>query len=603
MDQHVEMSHMATRSCAPGVLDCGWPATPFGAECAAYNMQYPTPLYSAALIGTGTPIAILMSICIGGNDAANAWGSTVGSGALSLRHAVLLGAFGEWLGATLLGQGVASTIRKGVSDIDDPACWACGKCDSRMSVYAVGMLAALLGAALFLLGATFGRLPVSTTHAIVGGVVGMTLVGTSGVGCLNMGMDGLGGIVASWVLSPALAGLLAALLVVATNRLAVRSRSPVKRTLLLLPWLYALTVLVMVALTLITSRPTKALGAAVHVLAPLGCAIVTFVAVRAIVVPRVRASLQVHHPNAASGSGPSAIATVAVLASSGKAAGGSVGNGAGGAWAVEDDESTDARCSRSSSTRGRWVTATELSSVHITTDEGEGGGGGAAASPPPSPPLDPQRPTPLAAQDATPSEGGGFGGGGGGGGGADASSRPPAELAAVFVFRYLLVFVAFLESFVHGANDTANATSAFSALVVAYTNGLYACSLMEAPWWIMSCAGLFVGVGVVTLGHRVIQTIGSDLVAMDYQVGFAVELASTLSVVLATVVGGLPVSTTHCKVGAVVCVGLVTRGRKGVRLALLCRIVLAWVLTLPIAGALAAILTVAFRAAISTPYL
>ena len=86
---------MATRQCAPGVLDCGSPATPFGADCAAYNMQYPSPIYSAALIGTGTPVAILMSIGIGGNDAANSWGSTVGSGALSLRHAVLLGAFGE----------------------------------------------------------------------------------------------------------------------------------------------------------------------------------------------------------------------------------------------------------------------------------------------------------------------------------------------------------------------------------------------------------------------------------------------------------------------------------------------------------------------------
>ena len=129
------------------------------------------------------------------------------------------------------------------------------------------------------------------------------------------------------------------------------------------------------------------------------------------------------------------------------------------------------------------------------------------------------------------------------------SERPPAEAAAVFVFRYLLVFVAFMEAFVHGANDTANATSAFTAIWVAYTDGLYACSLVEAPWWIMLIAGFFVGVGVITMGYRVIQTIGTDLAPMDYHVGFCVELASTLTVALATVVGGLPVSTTHCKVG------------------------------------------------------
>ena len=115
--------------------------------------------------------------------------------------------------------------------------------------------------------------------------------------------------------------------------------------------------------------------------------------------------------------------------------------------------------------------------------------------------------------------------------------------------------------------------------------------------------GLFVGLGVVFFGGKVIQTIGSDLTALDYQVGFAVELASTLSVVLATVFGGLPVSTTHCKVGAVICVGLVTSGRQGVHFALVGKIVLAWLLTLPLAGGLAALLTLVFRAAISTPYL
>ena len=131
------------------------------------------------LIVSGSMIAIVMSICIGGNDAANAWGATVGSGAIPLRRALLIGGFGEWLGATLLGAGVSNTIQKGVSHPEDPACWACGYCDSRMSVYAVGMLAALIGACVFLLLATFGKMPVSTTHAIVGGVVGMTMVGTA----------------------------------------------------------------------------------------------------------------------------------------------------------------------------------------------------------------------------------------------------------------------------------------------------------------------------------------------------------------------------------------------------------------------------------------
>ena len=65
------------------------------------------------------------------------------------------------------------------------------------------------------------------------------------------------------------------------------------------------------------------------------------------------------------------------------------------------------------------------------------------------------------------------------------------------------------QSFAHGANDTANATSAFSAVYEAYTTGLDACALGETPWWIMSVAGAFVGLGLATLGYKVIQTVGN----------------------------------------------------------------------------------------------
>ena len=112
----------------------------------------------------------------------------MGSGAIPLGLAVTLGGFGEWLGATLLGYGVSDTIKKGVASTTDPACWACGYCHSGMAVYAVGMLCALLAAAIFLLLATLAAMPVSTTHAIVAGVVGMTMVGSAdmdGIGCLN----------------------------------------------------------------------------------------------------------------------------------------------------------------------------------------------------------------------------------------------------------------------------------------------------------------------------------------------------------------------------------------------------------------------------------
>jgi sodium-dependent phosphate transporter len=218
------------KTCARGVVDCAAPGTLLGETCADYATEYATPAGKGVMLGSGAAIAIVMAFCIGGNDSANSWASSVGSGAIRLRYALLLGGAAEWLGATLLGQGVSNTIQKGVSQTDDPDCWACGFCDSRMAVYAVGMLAALLGAAVFLLAATFGKMPVSTTHAIVGGVVGMTMVGAS-PSCLQWTWKGLSGIVASWVISPILSGVIAGAVYGLTNKLCVRpmpARTPAR---------------------------------------------------------------------------------------------------------------------------------------------------------------------------------------------------------------------------------------------------------------------------------------------------------------------------------------------------------------------------------------
>ena len=99
------------------------------------------------------------------------------------------------------------------------------------------------------------------------------------------------------------------------------------------------------------------------------------------------------------------------------------------------------------------------------------------------------------------------------------------------------------------------------------------------------------------MGHRVIRTIGKELTDINYQRGFCIEFASTLTVVLATVLE-MPVSTTHCQVGAVVFVGAAAFGPGSVRWGLFGRIVLTWVLTLPIAGLTAAAVTAALRPAI-----
>jgi PiT family inorganic phosphate transporter len=140
---------------------------------------------------------LYMAWNIGANDVANAMGTSVGSGALTIRRAIVVAAIFEFGGAMLVGGTVTQTIRKGIVDLDalggDPM------------VIAVGMTCCLLAAGLWLNLATYAGWPVSTTHSIVGAVVGFGLV-AGGFNAVNWGV--MGKIAASWVVSPLMGGLL-----------------------------------------------------------------------------------------------------------------------------------------------------------------------------------------------------------------------------------------------------------------------------------------------------------------------------------------------------------------------------------------------------------
>ncbi len=140
---------------------------------------------------------LYMAWNIGANDVANAMGTSVGSGALTLRGAIIVAAIFEFGGAMLAGGSVTNTIRKGIVDVDalggDPM------------VIAIGMTCCLLAAAIWLNVATYAGWPVSTTHSIVGAVVGFGLI-AGGFNAVNWLV--LGKIAASWVVSPLLGGVL-----------------------------------------------------------------------------------------------------------------------------------------------------------------------------------------------------------------------------------------------------------------------------------------------------------------------------------------------------------------------------------------------------------
>ncbi|MFQ6050181.1 MAG: inorganic phosphate transporter [Candidatus Hydrothermarchaeota archaeon] len=142
-------------------------------------------------------IAFYMAWNIGANDLANAMGTSVGSKALTVRRAVLVAAIFNFSGATLAGKHVTETIRKGVvnpSHINDP------------SMLAIGAFAALIAASLWITFATWKGLPVSTTHSIVGAVIGYGIV-VGGLGCVSW--KKVVHIVGSWIFSPLAGAVLA----------------------------------------------------------------------------------------------------------------------------------------------------------------------------------------------------------------------------------------------------------------------------------------------------------------------------------------------------------------------------------------------------------
>jgi PiT family inorganic phosphate transporter len=154
---------------------------------------------------------------IGANDVANAMGTSVGSGAITVKQAIIIAAIFEFAGAFIAGGNVTSTIRKGIID---PAPIAA---NPELLVY--GMLAALLAAAIWLMIATTRGWPVSTTHSIVGAIVGFGVVG---IGMHAVQWGKIGQIAASWVVSPVLGGFIALLLMLSIRKLILNADNPFK---------------------------------------------------------------------------------------------------------------------------------------------------------------------------------------------------------------------------------------------------------------------------------------------------------------------------------------------------------------------------------------
>ena len=173
--------------------------------------------YGSVLLIIAVVCGFLMAWGVGANDVANAMGTSVGSKAITIKQAIVIAAVFEFAGAYLAGGEVTSTIRKGIID---PSILA-----ETPHLLVYGMIASLFAAAIWLLVATINGWPVSTTHTIVGAIVGFAAVGIS-VDSVNWGK--VGSIVASWVVSPVLAGTVSFVIYMSVRRFILGSKTPVQ---------------------------------------------------------------------------------------------------------------------------------------------------------------------------------------------------------------------------------------------------------------------------------------------------------------------------------------------------------------------------------------
>jgi inorganic phosphate transporter, PiT family len=173
--------------------------------------------HGQTLIILAVMFGLFMTWGIGANDVANALGTSVGSGAISVRTAIIVAAIFEFAGAALAGGHVTETIRKGIINPELIA--------DRPDILIYGMLAALLAAGTWLALASVRGWPVSTTHSIVGAIVGFAVAGI-GVDAVNWGK--IGQIVASWVVSPLLGGGFAFLLMMSIRKLILGAQNPLE---------------------------------------------------------------------------------------------------------------------------------------------------------------------------------------------------------------------------------------------------------------------------------------------------------------------------------------------------------------------------------------
>ena len=454
---------------------------------------------------------------IGANDVANAMGTSVGSGALTLKQAVIVAGIFEFLGAFLVGANVSETVRK---KLFDPGLLPGIHGDQAAVILALGMIAALLATGTWLMWASYFRRPVSTTHSIVGAVVGF---GCVGVGFGNVDWPQVGLITVGWIVSPLLSGTIAYVLFRTILRRVFFKDNPVAAAKQLAPYLVFLVLIVLIGVA--TFKGLNPLWARLSI-DPFDPRIMLLIIVVAGVagfggmattrrMVRVIPESEVGTPN------PVRYAELS--------------------RALDKATAHLQRVQHVTDGRTNDQVATLVKNVEDLQNSAR---------------------TQLRF-------------------GTDSTQLQHVEK----IFVYLQILTASFVAFAHGSNDVANAIGPMSAAYQAVVTGEVALQAAVSGW-ALALGGAGIVVGLATWGWRVIETVGRRITELTPSRGFCAEFAAAITILLASILPlGLPVSTTHTLVGAVIGVGL-ARGIGSLNLRVMRDIVVSWAVTIPVGAGL-----------------
>jgi phosphate/sulfate permease len=469
------------------------------------------------LLGLLLVVGLYSAWNIGANDVANAMGTSVGSGALTLRNAVIVAAIFEFGGAVLIGSNVADTVRKGMFDpemLKDIYGAQAGL------VLGCGMIASLLATGTWLMMATWKQWPVSTTHSIVGAVVGF---GCVSLGVENVAWSKVGVITVGWVISPLLSGAVGYVLFTFILKSVFHKRDPIRAARQQAPYLVFMVLIVLCGVASYKAMkpfwnrididpledPRAIFGtiAVAVVLGIIGALFTKWLIKRDTPQAENKASsTPALHPDVERSLGKALMHLERVRAN------------------TKDDLNDEAS-----------KLISQVQSMHKSVGDRQ-------------------------------------------------ENSEPSDLRKVErIFVYLQILTACFVAFAHGANDVANAIGPFAAGWQALSTGEVAAT-SPIPLWALALGGTGIVFGLATWGWRVIATVGERITELTPSRGFCAEFAAAITILGATILK-LPVSTTHCLVGAVLGVGL-ARGLGALNLRTMRTIVVSWAITIPIGAML-----------------